>query len=641
MNPDNVDVEMAQVFVNEVREILSNLNTNLVALEKEPSDEDAIAEIMRATHTLKGLFAAMGFERIGKVCHIAEDGLESLSRAGAVDSDSLDILFSFLNKMEKILTFLTNLKVNEFSANRNLDEMEEFGIPVLETDLKTLTTGMVNIGAKFRCLVAFDKGCKLIGARAFQVLRELENIAKILNSKPSKDDIEEGVVFSELEISLISQEPEKSIRETIETVDEIADVQLEMLSLRETGLKRKGKEVSGNIQSVRVQLSHLDQMMDLLGELVIERNALDQQLAEAGIQSQIFTQLDRTILDLRRLILKTRLVRLEYIFEHLPRLVREATKGSNKKVELIVSGKQIEVDRTSIDFLNEAIIHLIRNSIDHGIEPLDVREKAGKREHGVLQVIAKIDRNDVMITIEDDGNGIDIQSLREKAIKDGYISKSSKIDREGLIALLFLSGFSTSKQVTKLSGRGIGLNIAYTNITEKLNGSINVETQKGKGTRFTLRVPVLLSIMEALIVEVEDRIFTIPMSNIHRIYRISDEKLFYHNGRPLVVVNKEVVPVVSIKEIFELGAPSEKIHVGKTFESYTKNDKDKIVIIWEQAGKFTAVLVDSILSQQQIVLKKMDSLMAQVKGFSGFTLIGEGTIVPIIDPTQLIDVRGQ
>ncbi|MFX0091955.1 MAG: chemotaxis protein CheA [Candidatus Hodarchaeota archaeon] len=637
------DDKMTAVLFSEVREILSGINTHLIALEREQTDLKALKEIMRYAHTLKGLFAATEFEELTRLCHIAEDAIVELTKIGFVDSEALTILFSFLNKLEEVFN-LASKKLDEVSKSqkgfdlsllmKTVSDGLEVDLSILIGELQTLTTGPLKIGTKYRLIVSFDPECRLKGARAFQVLSALEAISKILFSNPTKNKIEDGAVFSDLNVIVITQEDEASIQETVSKIEEVSNVQIERIfDVSED--TDKDREIVRSVQSVRVPLVQLDQMMDLLGELVIERNALVQQLQLSGLQSRLFSSMDRTIDELRDLILKTRLVPLEYIFEHFPRLVREAVKNTGKNVKSIISGKKIEVDRTSIDLLNETLIHLIRNAIDHGIEPDDVRRQFGKDEQGLIEISAKLDRTDVLITVSDNGQGIDVQSIRERAIKEGYIKEDAKLDREGLIALLFLSGFSTSEKVTKLSGRGIGLNIAYSNI-EKLNGTINVETQKGVGTRFTIRIPSSLSILQALVVRAEENLFTIPLGNISRVYRVTDEKVFYHNNRPFIVVNQEVIPVASVKESFSLlqSVGNKIMPVNPKIEK--KENMDKVIVLWEQAGKRIGVLIDSIIGQQQIVFKKTDKLMSQVKGFSGFTLIGEGTIVPILDPNKLI-----
>lgn len=618
------DSEMLNVFLGELRDLLEKIQANLKILQTESVNSTALDKIFQATHTLKGMFASIDFLNAAEICHIAEDTMVHLKKLNYVDSDTLGIFFEFADKFEEIYSMFERF---EGTAEEQQKIFENFDFSVLKKDLLSITNQELNLGSKLNIVVKLDPSCKLKGARAFQVLTVLEDVTKILESKPTRHQIEEGESFEELYVTVLTQENEQSIKTRIENVDEIVSVNIETLFDENTANEDKTvkQNTQSTHQSIRVQLSLIDQLMDLLGELVIERNALSQQLGELGVNTALFTQMDRTILDLRRLILKTRLVPLEYIFDTIPRIIRDATKNTDKKVKSTISGKFVEIDRTSVENLNEALLHLIRNAIFHGIESPKERKEKNKKEEGIVQIKAKVDRNDIIITVEDDGRGIDVNKIKEKAIKEGLIDESQKIDRDGLIALLFLSGFSTSEKVTNLAGRGIGLNIVYQNVVDKLNGSLNVETKKGKGTRFTIRIPTQISIMEALVVKIEGRDFTIPLSNIQHVYRLPDEKIFYHNGRPNVVINREVVPVVSLKDQFKM-------------EDDPNQVKNNILIVWEQAGRKLGVQVDQIINQQQIVLKKMDRLMSNVKGFAGFTLIGEGNIVPILDPGQLIGV---
>lgn len=616
------DSEMHNVFLGELKDLLEKIDANLKLLQQEAVNTGAIEKIFQAIHTLKGMFASIDFLGAAETCHIAEDSMVHLKKINYVDSDTLDILFEFADKFNEVYQMFESF---DGSAEEQQNVFNNFEFNLVKKNLLSITNQELNLGSKLNITVKFDSGCKLKGARAFQVLTTLEDVAKILESKPSRHQIEEGDSFEELFITVVTQDDEGSIKSRIENVDEIADVLIETLYDESSTAEEKTvkQATQGSHQSIRVQLSLIDQLMDLLGELVIERNALSQQLGVLGANTALFTQMDRTILDLRRLILKTRLVPLEYIFDGIPRIIRDATKNTDKKVRSAISGKFVEIDRTSVEDLNEALLHLIRNAIFHGLESPEERRDRNKNEEGVVQVKAKVDRNDIIITIEDDGRGIDVQKIKEKAINEKIIDPDQKIDRDGIIALLFLSGFSTSEKVTSVAGRGVGLNIVYQNIVEKLNGSLNVETKKGRGTRFTIRIPTQISIMEALVVKIEGREFTIPLSNIQHVYRLPNEKLFYHNGRPNVVINREVVPVISLKQQFNIAENPDQV-------------KNNILIIWEQAGRKLGVQVDQIINQQQIVLKKMDRLMSNVKGFAGFTLIGEGTIVPILDPGQLI-----
>lgn len=620
------DSEMRNVFLGELKDIVDKINSNLKTLENDSTNSSAINAIFQAIHTLKGMFASIEFEAAAETCHITEDAIEFLKKLNYVDSDTLDILYEFADRFENILEVFDGYD----SKLQTLDSIfGSFDFNLLNKNRISISgQSGINLGSKLSIIVEFDPSCKLKGARAFQVLNSLEQIAKIIEANPTREQIEEGESFTTQNIVIMTQEEEMAVKSRILNVDEIASVKIETLFDEKTLDKSKDKSIGRGVQSIRVQLSLIDQLMDLLGELVIERNALSQQLTNLGVNTALFNQMDRTIEELRRLILKTRLVPLEYLLDNIPRVVRDATKNNDKKVKTIISGKFVEIDRTSVEYLNEALLHLIRNAIFHGIESPSERKEKGKPEEAIIQVSARIDRNDILITIEDDGRGIDVKSIRQKALDDGLISADQQIDRDGLIALLFLSGFTTSDRVTSVAGRGVGLSIVHQNIVEKLNGSLNTESKKDKGTRFSIRIPTQISIMDALVVKIGTNEFTLPLSNIIHIYKLSDEKIYYHNGKPNVVLNREIIPVISLQQQFNLAVESDTI---------TKDGNT--LIIWEQGGRKLGILVDEIISQLQIVQKTADRLIQSVKGFSGFTLIGEGNVVPILDPSQFLKVR--
>ena len=632
----NIDKETHLIFVNEVKELLSSLNSHLLILEHEPINNNAITENQRNLHTKKGKFATLEFKNVVNACHIAEDAINALKKNGYVDSDSLDIFFSLLNKLESLLTFIANIKINEFTleSNKKIETMKEFDFTALIADLESISVENLNIGSNYEIVVKFNPDCKLKSARGFQVLKSLESIAKIISSKPKLNELEEGSSFQDLKINLISNDDEKSIQQLISTISDDSDIIIERIGNKTNQINANSSmaQPASIIQSVRVQLSYLDQMMDILGELVIERNTLAQHLKLIDEnQDRLFIGIDRAASDLKNLILKTRLVPLEHIYEQLPRLIREISKISNKKCELVLGGKYIEIDRGNIDLLNEVLIHLLRNAIDHGIETSDERKKKNKPEHGKIIINATIENNDVVISIEDDGVGVNIPALKQKAEQKGIINKNSQLDRDNLIALLFLSGFSTNEQITELSGRGIGLNVVYTNIVDKLKGSINVETQTDKGTRFSLRIPNSLTIFRALTVQISSMIFTIPISDIYRIYHIKDEKIFYHNNKPFVVISQETVPIVSIKERYNLDKTR-----SKDFQEQIVTNEAQILIICGNSTKKVGIIVDNIISTQQVVLKKADSLLSRIREYSGFTFINEDEIYPVLNPIQLL-----
>ena len=366
-------------------------------------------------------------------------------------------------------------------------------------------------------------------------------------------------------------------------------------------------------------------MMGILGEIVTERNKLEQEYIKTNVSSFSFREYDRITTEIQELILNARLVPLDNIFTYYPRLTRKLAQEYNKEINLIVRGKGVEIDRISIDLLNDVIIQLVRNSIIHGIESPKNRKKKKKSTIGKIVVIAEKDYQDIIIKIEDDGQGIDVPLLRKYSLEKGLIKKNDKLSKENLLSLLYFSGFTTSDQVSELAGKGIGLNLVYKKIINKLNGTINIETQKDFGTRFTIRIRRNQQIFSGLIVEIENSLYSIPMPNISRVIHVPKEKCYFdEKKRPYIVLNREIIPLVSIRENYELESMTQK---------NMKIDSIGTVIIWQHGEKKYGILVDRLVNQQQIVYKNRDTLMDRIKGFGGFSYIGEGNVVPIIDPS--------
>ena len=558
----NIDKDMYDTFIIENKERLSSLEKSLSILKHDPANINAINDIKRSLHTTKSEFAILKFQKVVNACHQAETAIIKLEKNGYVDSHSLNILVSFVDKLVDLITFISNMKVKDFTleSSKKIGNMKEFDFSALMADLDNISNENINLGNNYDILVKFDPTYTLINDKVFQVLKSLESIAKIVSSVPALIDLEKDITQQDMKIKIISNEDEKAIVQVISSVPDVFDV-----VIGQTDEKTIYPDTSSSLaqpisllESIRVQLADLDLMMDMLGELVIEKNALAQHLALLTNNQDLdqFIGMDKAITSLRNLIIRTRLIPLEYLYEQLPRIIRETSRIANKKCEPIFRGKHIEIDRSKIDLLNEALIHLLRNAIDHGIEPAEERKKKNKSETGKIIIEATVDKNDVIIIVEDDGAGINIPLLKQRAEQKGVIPRNATISQDDLWPLLFLSGSSTSDQVTELSGRGIGLNIVYTNIVEKLQGTIHVETQEDKGTKFTLRISNSLPIFRALSVQVNNKKFFISMSDIRKIYHITSEKIFYQNTKPFIIVKQELIPIILLKQKYNLGYSS-------------------------------------------------------------------------------------
>lgn len=379
-------------------------------------------------------------------------------------------------------------------------------------------------------------------------------------------------------------------------------------------------------QTVRVKFEQLDNIMNLVGELVINKIALLQLISDNrnGELKRIAENIDRLTSDLHDLVMQVRMVPVSQIFDRFPRLVRDLSIKRNKLIDLVMEGRDIEIDRTVLDEIGEPLIHLLRNSIDHGIEMPEERKKANKNPVGKIRLSAQRSGEHVIIEVEDDGAGIDPEKVKEVAIKRGFISKeeAEKMSRNELVSLIFLPGFSTSKEVTETSGRGVGMDVVKTKIAA-LGGTVQFETRVGKGTKITLKVPLTLAIIKAILVRDSGQTFTIPTSQVSEIIRAKKSDIKLLGKTDAIVVRGKVIPVVHLHNLLGYEGPNED-----EFElliTHLGDEKTKLGLI-----------VDSVISQQDILVKPLSETLKGIKGISGATILGDGQVVLVLDVGQFV-----
>ncbi|MGB9841948.1 MAG: chemotaxis protein CheW [Candidatus Bathyarchaeales archaeon] len=380
-------------------------------------------------------------------------------------------------------------------------------------------------------------------------------------------------------------------------------------------------------QTVRVKFEQLDKIMNLVGELVINKIALLQLISDNrnGELKRIAENIDRLTSDLHDLVMQVRMVPVSQIFDRFPRLVRDLSIKRNKLIDLVMEGRDIEIDRTVLDEIGEPLIHLLRNSVDHGIEPPEERKKANKNPVGKIRLSAQRSGEHVIIEVEDDGAGIDPEKIKEVAIKRGFISKeeAEKMSRNELVSLIFLPGFSTSKEVTETSGRGVGMDVVKTKIAA-LGGTVQFETRVGKGTKITLKVPLTLAIIKAILVRDSGQTFTIPTSQVSEIIRAKRSDIKLLGKTDAIVVRGKVIPVVHLHKLLGYDGPNEE-----EFElliTHLGDEKTKLGLI-----------VDSVISQQDILVKPLSETLKGIKGISGATILGDGQVVLVLDVGQFVN----
>jgi two-component system chemotaxis sensor kinase CheA len=617
--------EYLELFITESREHLDNLNNSLVALEKDPSNIDFINEIFRSMHTLKGMAATMGFEKIETLTHKAEDILDDIRKDKLKPQPEIvDILFESLDLLEEMLKRISTGEGEGVDISSVLKKMEEYKAGKIKPKAEEAKVKP----EKYVVTVRLHEKCQLKSVRAFIVVKTLKERGEVIKTTPPLDEMDKEDAGLEFKVLLSTEASKEDIVKSIQNLPEISKVEVvpEREALKEevkaVPIKAKAGVKVTPTQSLRVSIERLDTMVNLVGELIINKAAIKEiirkyELKELEAPMAIY---DRLLGDLQYEVMQLRMVPMEQIFNRFPRIVRDIARKRGKEVDFTIEGKEIEVDRTILDEIDEPMIHLIRNSIDHGIEDPEEREKNGKPRTGRLTVKAIREKDHVEIYVEDDGRGINVEKIKEAAIKKKIITKeeASTLSEKEALNLIFRPGFSTAEKITDLSGRGVGMDVVKAKI-EKIGGSVEIDSTVGVGTRVTLKLPLTMAIIQALLVGVNGEIYAIPLLNVDKIVDVKKKDIKTVKNQEVIKIYDEVIPLVRL-------------------EKYTEDEsKDTYsVVIVEKGAKKVGLIVDKLISQQDIVIKPLGEMFSDVKGFSGATILGDGTVALIIDTATLV-----
>ncbi|GAA0365216.1 chemotaxis protein CheA [Bacillus horti] len=515
--------------------------------------------------------------------------------------------------------------------------------------------------------VVIRQECVLKAARAYMVFDLLDKSGEVIKSNPSVEEIEEEKFDTSFDLIYVSTESADHLQQVILRVSEIEEANVQQLELEffqqsnpatedtqpvvqtestqvqpppvanatveqtvqneATSDADQSNAASRNVnKTIRVSIDRLDVLMNLFSELVIDRGRLEQisrDLHNNELQETV-EHMSRISGDLQGLILNMRMVPIEQVFNRFPRMIRSLAKELNKSVDLQISGAETELDRTVIDEIGDPLVHLLRNALDHGLETAEERRKAGKPETGTIQLKALHSGNHVIIQIVDDGNGINREAVLKKALQNNIISleRGREMSDQEVYQLIFSSGFSTAEKISDISGRGVGLDVVKNKI-ESLGGSVSIESQLGKGTTFSIQLPLTLSIISAMLVEVEEENYAIPLTSIIETAVFKRSQILSAHRQKVIDFRGKVVPLVSIKEVFEL-------------EQENEEDEVVSVVIVRKGDKMAGLIVDSFIGQQEVVLKSLGKYLTNVFAISGATILGDGKVALIIDCNTLI-----
>lgn len=598
--PDEMD-EIIDDFVTETEEMLEALDEKFVELESRGDDPELINEIFRSVHTMKGAAGFLGYQQIVDVSHRAETLLKKI-RDGEMQFTQ-EITDVVLKALDMLKTLMGHVKARD-PGRENIDLL----LRVLE-----------NAAEPFSEAAATET--------VEAAPEEPQPIGRML--------VEGGVITKEsLDDALEEQQRDRKVGEILVEQKALTPTVLEQTLAAQKPAASPEREVTHNI---RVDVKRLDAVMNLVGEMVLGRN----RLTNIGLDLESHYPEDPSVQtlqenlsfislvtsDLQLAVMKTRMQPVRKVFSKFPRIVRDMSRKLGKQVDLRVYGEDTELDKSVIEELGDPLVHLIRNAVDHGIEMPDERVQAEKAAQGVIELRASQEGDHILIEIEDDGKGMDVDRIRQKAIERGLVSEIevNRMDEKHVLDFIFMAGFSTARQQTELSGRGVGMDVVKTHIA-RLNGFVEASTAEGKGSKIKITLPLTLAIVQALMVAVGDEIFAVPLSPVSETIKIKRSDTKTIDGRPVITMRGRVIPVVDLADVYDIPGRSNQ----------AKDTDDVFLVIVSLGERKFAILVDRLLGKEEIVIKNMSGMNAEREGIAGATIRGDGKVVLIVDLTVLL-----
>lgn len=672
------------MFLDESHEHLQSLNDGLLSLEDNMEDISVVNEIFRNAHTLKGMSATMGFNKIAELTHEMEDVLDLIRKEQLkLNEDIIDTLFKCVDSLGQMIDSVGNGEaedvvdvsdlVKKLSSISKPDQAasqaaapaapaaaapaeNKISIELTDVDKDVIKqareTGMQAIHVR----VTLTETCLLKSARSYMVMNALDELGDVIKSVPSAEDLEQEKFDHSFDVIIITAAEEKAVQDAVNSISEIAKVETNVIDLAaeekaaattpaasapkaaapapaakkaapapaKKAAAAPAKKVHHS-QSVRVDIEKLDTLMNLMGELVINKVRLEQigQTHRLADLTETLEQMDRVTTDLQNIVMKVRMVPVSSVFNRFPRMVRDIAKELNKEINLTIEGEETELDRTVIDEIGDPIMHLLRNSCDHGVEEPDVRESKGKPRAGEVGLIARHEGNNVVIMVTDDGAGIDAAKIRAKAVEKGMISQeeADKMDDADAVRLIFLPGFSTADHISDISGRGVGMDVVRSKI-EALSGHVDVETKIDEGSVFKIKLPLTLAIIQAMLVKVQEEMYAIPLGSIDSTINIQESEIKTVQNKEVIVLRGEIIPIIRMEKMLQV--------------PHVKDSDETFVVVVHTGDAKAGIVVDNLIGQQEIVIKTLGSLFTGLKMFSGATVLGDGRVALILDVATMM-----
>ncbi|MFB5191450.1 chemotaxis protein CheA [Alicyclobacillus fastidiosus] len=655
-------------FLAETEENLNILNELCLVLESQGADDETFAAMFRAAHTLKGMSATMGFQKMADLTHHMEDAL-GFFRQNPQRFDDLvtDVLFQAIDGLTAhveairagvgedsmnhgdILAALARAQSNEStpqSAAASVGQFQDDALSMLQS-LEQQGTDVVVVA------VTLEPDCVMKGVRMVMVMRALEEFADCVATAPDVPVLEEGAFEGAAQFAVVLHS--ESVDQLRTAVAEIAEVErVDILQLKELaqassrgpGVASKsqvqataqealsteapqGNKAAPKVreQTLRVPVGRIDEFMNVLSELVIAKTRLELLARSYDDQNlrDVSEQIARLSDSLQDGVMSMRMMPVESLFQRFPRMMRDLQKSLDREFDFEMTGLETEMDRTVMDEMGEALVHLLRNAADHGLESPGEREQAGKPRRGTIRLSAYASGGHVYLEVGDNGRGIDRDKVLASAVKKGIVdpAKASALSDAQVYDLLFASGFSTAATVSDISGRGVGLD-AVRGKVESLGGTIRIESVKGEGSTFLIELPLTLTILQAMLVKVGDELFALPTSNIEEVARLTTADIQFVHERPVLNFREKVVPIVDLGEYF--------------FDSKTSGEDERQTVICRDGRRYLALTVDDVIDELEVVNKPLGKYLESAKMFSGATILGDGHVALIVDLHQFFQI---
>ena len=620
--------ELFEGYLVESNELLDSISQDLMVIENDSENPDLINQLFRSFHTIKGTSGFMGFDNISGLTHEAEDLLNKVRKDELnINREIIDILLEVHDLIEDMIEKIKNgdetptdysKTIIEIKRLRGDESSDNSNAPVESSSTNQATSSG---GSALDDVI--NDGSITQGEGDFSD-DELDRL------QAAFAEVNAGFADEDTGTEEVESDKDKQIDDQIKSAKQEE-------TTKEAAVKKKANTpAKATTESIRIDVNRIEILMDLSGELVLGRNRLaqlvekkdnhnktedinyiDRELAETT------SQIDFVTSEIQSAVMKMRMVPVAKLYQKAPRIVRELAKEMDKKIELVVKGEETEIDRGIIEELNDPLVHMIRNSCDHGIEAPKDRINSGKSEVGTVTLDADQEGNHIVLKIIDDGKGMDAQKLKEKAIEKDIITEDqarTMTEREAY-QLIFAPGFSTAKVVTDVSGRGVGMDVVKTNI-QKLKGMVEIDSELGKGTTFIIKLPLTLAIIQGLLVMVKDETYAIPLSSVEEVVSLDDNEINTINGQEVIRIRENVYPIMRLNSV--LGLEDDKA-------------EGKNVVLVGIGIERIGLVVDKLLGQQEIVIKSLGKYLGNIKGLAGSTILGDGRVIMIIDVAEMVN----